>query len=62
MTGNEIGVEGAKALSEMLKVNTTLTSLNLLGEEEERREKRKKRREKKNERQAMRLELKEQMQ
>ena len=37
MTGNEIGVEGAKAMSEMLKVNTTLTSLILMSEEEERR-------------------------
>ena len=27
MTGNEIGVEGAKAMSEVLKVNKTLTSL-----------------------------------
>ena len=30
-------------MSEMLKVNTTLTSLDLTGEEEERKEKRKKR-------------------
>ena len=29
-----IGVEGAKALGEMLNVNTTLESLNLLSEEE----------------------------
>ena len=29
MTDNGIGDKGAKALSEMLKVNTTLTSLNL---------------------------------
>ena len=49
MTGNDIGVEGAKALSEMLKVNTTLKWLYLRGEEEERNEKRKKKREKKNE-------------
>ena len=34
MTGNEIGVEGAKSMSSMLKVNTTLTELNLWGEEE----------------------------
>ena len=34
MTDNQIRVEGAKAMSEMLKVNTTLTSLNLDGEEE----------------------------
>ena len=34
MTGNNIGVEGAKSMSEMLKSNTTLTSLNLYGEEE----------------------------
>ena len=33
LTGDEIGDEGANALSEMLKVNTTLTSLNLKGEE-----------------------------
>ena len=42
MTGNEIGDEGAKALSEMLKVNSTLTSLDLGSEEERKREKRKK--------------------
>ena len=29
MTGNGIRDEGAKTISEMLKVNTTLTSLNL---------------------------------
>ena len=38
MTGNRIGAEGAKAMSEMLKVNTTLTSLNLYGKEERERE------------------------
>ena len=32
MIGNNIGDEGAKAMSEMLKVNTTLTSLDLGGE------------------------------
>ena len=44
MTDNWIRVEGAKSMSEMLKVNTTLTTLNLFGEEErkEREEKRKK--------------------
>ena len=45
MTDNGIGDEGAKAMSEMMKVNTTLTSLNLSGEEE--RKKRKKRMKKK---------------
>ena len=40
MTDNGIGAEGANAMSEMLKVNTTLTTL-YLGGEEERREKRK---------------------
>ena len=40
MTGNEIGVEGATALSEMLKVNTTFTSLNLESEEERNKKKR----------------------
>ena len=29
MTGNKINAEGASALSEALKVNTTLTTLNL---------------------------------
>ena len=42
MTENEFGDEGAKTLSEMLKMNTTLTSLSL-GSEEERKEKIKKR-------------------
>ena len=28
-TGNEIGAEGAKAISEALKINTTLTLLDL---------------------------------
>ena len=37
MIGNEIGFEGAKAMSEMLKVNNTLTSLNVMSEEEERK-------------------------
>lgn len=31
-TGNEIGVEGAKTISEMLRVNQTLMKLNLRGE------------------------------
>ena len=34
MTGDEIGDEGAKTLSEMLIVNTTLTSLYLWSEKE----------------------------
>ena len=34
MTDNNIGDEGAKAMSEMIQVNTTLTSLNLWCEEE----------------------------
>ena len=34
MTDDKIGVEGAKVMSEMLKVNTTLTTLNLWSEEE----------------------------
>ena len=32
---NGLGVEGAKAMSEMLQVNTALTSLRLEGEEYE---------------------------
>ena len=31
MIGNKIGDEGAKTLCETLRVNTTLTSLNLRG-------------------------------
>lgn len=34
MTGNEIGVEGAKSMSDVLKVNTTLNELLLCCEEE----------------------------
>ena len=34
MTANRIGDEGAKSMSEMLKVNATLTSLGLSSEEE----------------------------
>ena len=46
MTGNRIGAVGAYAMSEMLKVNNTLTELYLGGEEErkEREEKEKERR------------------
>ena len=33
MTDNKIGVEGAKAMSEMLKMNTTMTSLDMRGQE-----------------------------
>ena len=38
MAGKNIGDEGAKGLSEGLKVNNTLTSLNLESEEERKRE------------------------
>ena len=41
MTGNNIGDEGAKSMSEMLKSKTTLTSLNLRGEEDWKTEKEK---------------------
>ena len=47
MTGNKIGDEGAKVMSEILKVNTTLTELNLESKEKEKSEERE--REKKNE-------------
>ena len=41
MTGNRIGDEGAKAMSEMVKVNSTLTTLYLecVEERKEREEK-----------------------
>ena len=42
MTGNRIGDEGAKSMSEMLKVNTTLTSLEVWGEGERKRERERK--------------------
>ena len=38
MTGNGIGDEGAKSVSEVLKVNTTLKTLGLSSEEERMRE------------------------
>ena len=37
MTGNGIGAEGAKAMSEMLKMNTTLKSLLLNCDKKERK-------------------------
>ena len=39
---NEIGDEGAKAISESLKINTSLTELNLYGDEKIRKCKREK--------------------
>ena len=38
MTANDIGAEGAKALSEMLQLNTTLLLLDLWSEDEVNRE------------------------
>ena len=57
MTGNGIGDEGAKALSEGLKVNTTLTELLLGGERARQRNHIK---EKENKKQAVYLKMKEQ--
>ena len=42
MTGNEIGDEGAKSLCETLQVNSTLTSLEVECEEDEKKEEGKK--------------------
>ena len=42
MVDNEIGYEGAKSMSEMLKTNTALTSLNLASKEDGWMRKRKK--------------------
>ena len=50
MTGNEIGAEGAKAMSEMLKVNTTLTTLDLSCEEERKGREEKEKEKRKNDR------------
>ena len=41
MAGNGIGDEGVKAVIEILKVNTTLTKLNVTSDEEERKKKEK---------------------
>ena len=41
MTDNDIGVEGAKSMSEILKINTTLTSLILGRDKEGKKEKKK---------------------
>ena len=49
MTDNGIGAEGAKAMSEVLKVNTTLTSLDLECDEE--RKEKEKEKERTNDRQ-----------
>ena len=46
MTVNGIGYGGAKAMSEMMKVNSTLTTLNLWSEEERKEKERKKRKKK----------------
>ena len=51
MTDNRIGDEGAKSLSEMMKVNTTLKSLILGGEEEEEKTKREQEKKRINDRQ-----------
>ena len=51
MTDNGIGDEGAKAMSETLKVNTTLTTLNLWSEEERKEKEEKERERRMNDRQ-----------
>ena len=47
--GNEIGNEGAKRISESLKINSSLTLLNLWRDEKIRNEERRNEKEKKNE-------------
>ena len=42
LIGNNIGIEGAKMISEVLKSNSTLTSLNLSGDEKKNKNKEKK--------------------
>ena len=58
MIGNDIGVEGAKAVSEMLRVNTTLKELRIWSKEKIWKMKIKQRRVTNS--QEIRLELKEQ--
>ena len=43
MSVNRIGDDGAKSLSEILKLNTTLTKLNMEGEEERKEQEKKER-------------------
>ena len=45
MTDNRIGEEGAKAMSEMMKVNTTLKTLGLASEEERKEREKKEKKE-----------------
>ena len=45
MPGNGIGDEGVEAMSETLKVNSTLTSLNMRSEEERKEKKKEKNKE-----------------
>ena len=48
MTDNDVGDEGAKGMSEMLKVNTTVASLNLCSEKKRKDEKKREMKDKKN--------------
>ena len=56
--GNQIGYEGAKSLSESLKINTSLTTLDLGSDEKIRNEKERRNENEKNE-QVIKWELKE---
>ena len=58
LSDNQIGYEGVKTISEMLQVNTTLTSLNLSGQEKTKS--RKKKQEMMNDLQTTKSEKKEQ--
>ena len=60
MTGNGIGDEGTKAMSEILTMNKTLTTLNLWSDKEKKRKEEKQKR--KSKYQEIRLDLKEQEQ
>ncbi len=59
-TGNIIGEEGAIKISETLKVNTTLTVLDLRGDDKEKNEKEKEMKMKCTNKQVTKLEQKEQ--
>ena len=57
--GNRIGIEGAKTLSESLKINASLTTLNLGGDEKRRNKREEKEKMKMKNEQIMKQKMKE---
>ena len=61
-TDNRIGAGGAKAISEAMKINTTLTELDLSGDDNIKESNRKRKKEEKNNEQVTKQEQKERKQ